>query len=253
MNDASSYPYILYVWNILGVMYKLCTHIDKLDEGVTELWCIYALNYIDFCLKCCCNCNCLPTHMFTVHSILNTQMRLISFLQRISFLHQMHLMDVSFSQFVVWCKTAHRSTESHRHSPILYSQIAGNTESSIPRYLTPYSKISSYCLNSLTINQYFINSNKMQNVSRNNMSFKKWLFCSLCSFSSHYLPVPICFGALLRYMCTYDNVELYMTINRKWRENVKGLSSPGGFVINVLLLFTIKSERIGLFYLVIIR
>ena len=43
----------------------------------------------------------------------------------------------------------------------LYNQITLNTDLHIPRYNLLLIPISSYCLNSLTINQYFINSNKM--------------------------------------------------------------------------------------------
>ena len=48
----------------------------------------------------------------------------------------------------------------------LYSQITGSTESGIPVYLTPFSNI--LLLLGLAIYQHFIiNSNKMQNVIRN--------------------------------------------------------------------------------------
>ena len=48
--------------------------------------------------------------------------------------------------------------------------------------------------------------------------------------------VPIYFCPLLCYTCTYTNVALYVTINRKSREKVNGLSDPDEFVIDVLLL-----------------
>ena len=61
------------------------------------------------------------------------------------------------------------------------------------------------------------------------------------SFLSHYVPMLWIFCALLHYTCMYANVVLYVTVNRKLRENVKGLSSPGGFVVNALLLFYNKT------------
>ena len=51
--------------------------------------------------------------------------------------------------------------------------------------------------------------------------------------------VQICVRAMLRYTCTYDNVALYVTINRKSWENIKGLSiriksgEPGFFGFSV--------------------
>ena len=89
------------------------------------------------------------------------------------------------------------------------------------------------------------------------MSFKKRLFCSLCSFSVATTTLPYQFTLEYCYVIGYvhyANVTLYVTINKKSGGNVKGLSSPGEFVIDALLLFfTIKRGRIKIFYFAIIR
>ena len=75
------------------------------------------------------------------------------------------------------------------------------------------------------------------------MSFKMWLFYCLCSFSSHYVRVPIYIRALLRYTCTYANVALYVTINRKLQGKCQGLSKPDRFIIDILLL--VYNKNVG--------
>ena len=79
------------------------------------------------------------------------------------------LYSILFTRWWILRKWDTFCTQKHMtYSPILYSQISANIDCQMIRYQLKSDSSSNIILHGLTINQHFINSNKMQNVIHNN-------------------------------------------------------------------------------------